>query len=63
MEVKCQCLFCSEFSDVILNQSRLAWTTLCRLAFLSIKRKDNNEYLHVRDLSISSMITGKAFLT
>lgn len=50
MEGKCQCLFCSEFSDVVLKQKRLAWTTLCRLAFLSIKRKDNNEYVHVRDL-------------
>ena len=50
METKCQCLFCSEFADIVSKQNRLAWTTLCRLAFLSLKRKENNEYCHVRDL-------------
>lgn len=50
MEQHCQCLFCSEFSDIVSKQKRLAWTTLCRLAFLSMKRKDNGEYMHVRDL-------------
>ena len=50
MEQNCNCLFCKDFLEIVSKQKRLAWTTLCRLAFLSIKKPETNEFIHVRDL-------------
>ncbi|EKE37999.1 hypothetical protein ENUP19_0242G0016 [Entamoeba nuttalli] len=50
MNMKCNCLFCKEFSDSIKAQKRLAWTTLCRLVFLSIYQRTPVDFINVRDI-------------
>ncbi|KAL7718818.1 Fork-head domain-containing protein [Entamoeba marina] len=48
----CRCLLCVEFGDIVLNQKRLAWTTLCRLSFLSMNTANPSDFINVRDLFI-----------
>ena len=43
------CLFCTKFFPSVRLKTRLAWTTLCRISFLSI---NPNEYINVRQLFI-----------
>ncbi|ELP89192.1 hypothetical protein EIN_485940 [Entamoeba invadens IP1] len=49
---KCNCLFCSDYLEAVQKQKRLAWTTLCRLAFLSIAETQEKptEFINVREL-------------
>ncbi|KAL7719571.1 Fork-head domain-containing protein [Entamoeba marina] len=48
----CHCLLCEEFSESVKIQKRLAWTTLCRLSFLSMNTTNPSDFVNVRDLFI-----------